>query len=122
MINSRSQFEPYVGTIDDEDNFFDAEFMSAYIAYSLVTRLRELGSIELRQATNSSNNLVRDIAREIFAQSESEPCGLKGCRLNVLLETAAQVTESAMDIDDENTNDSMSSNSSSSSQRILLDR
>ena len=110
----RSQVEPFLCTIDDEDNFFDAEFMSAYIAYVLVTRLREqlVGTIELRQASSSSKNLARDIAREIFAQSESEPCGLKGCRINVLLETLPEQAEWCDDDDA----------ASSPSQRILLDR
>ena len=89
----RSQFEPFLCTIDDEDNFFDAEFMSAYIAYTLVTRLREQHDLRQDESSIIGNNLAHEIAREIFAQSESEPCGLKGCRINVFLESASEEDE-----------------------------
>lgn len=103
-----------MSTIDDEDNFFDAAFMSAFIAYTLVTRLREHAVLEIRQIAGDTSNLAHQIAREIFAQSECEPCGLKGCRINVILESSSTNDH----FDDQNSNN----DDTSASNRILLDR
>lgn len=82
--------------------------MSAYISYMLVTRLRhQCNEIDVRQA-GASTNLVNEIAREIFAQSESEPCGLKGCRINVILDSTSD--------NNNNTNDNNNNNN------LLLDK
>lgn len=38
-------------------------------------------------AAISSQGLLKKISRDIFKQSESEPCGLKGCKMSIFLES-----------------------------------
>lgn len=111
-------FEPYMHLIDDQDNFFDVNFMTNYIAYILLVKIKTSDfasqyNIDLRSSppppppsspasTNQNNsenaandsttsqysvNMLKEISRQIYLESESEPCGLKGCKLSIFLET-----------------------------------
>lgn len=93
-------FEAYLNLIDDQDNFFNINFMINYISYVILRNLNEcdLKTLlkEMEDVNNNNNNnnntnsLIKEIARQIYLQSENEPCGLKGCKLNIYLETEAE--------------------------------
>lgn len=64
--------------------------MTNYISFILVENLSKskfLLENNLNLVTNESYNQVKQIAREIFIQSECEPCGLKGCAIRIFLES-----------------------------------
>jgi hypothetical protein len=78
--------------------------MTNYISYILLKRIRTTSCNIVKQlgydfkmtsdeANNNNNNhnddkfnLLKTIARDIFLQSESEPCGLKGCKISIYFE------------------------------------
>ena len=74
--------------------------MTNYISYILLTRikssslLKQLGH-DLKTShdheLNSESSLLKKIAREIFLQSESEPCGLKGCKISIYFEESEEI-------------------------------
>lgn len=73
----------------DENNFFDSRYMTNYISFILIENLSKSNFLlenNLNLVTNESYNQVKQIAREIFFQSECEPCGLKGCAIRIFLE------------------------------------
>jgi len=89
----------------DQDNFFDIDFMTNYISYILLKRIRttecpivkQLG-YDFKMTSDNGNgndddkfNLLKTIARDIFLQSESEPCGLKGCKIAIYFEESAEL-------------------------------
>ena len=91
-------FAAHMHLIDEQDNFFDVEFMTSYISYMLLKNMREQGGIGGEEASShdivpliehsdDDGRLIKRIARDIFLQSENEPCGLKGCRLAVYVES-----------------------------------
>lgn len=86
-----SYFEPYMDLIDDQDNFFNIDFMINYISYVLLASIRpavengESKSPMIREVKHGEN-VLKQIARQIYLESENEPCGLKGCQINVYLE------------------------------------
>lgn len=89
-------FESSLYLIDEQDNFFDINFMTNYISYVLLKRIRDDSQASLLSQFNfdlksSDNvelevNLLKEIARKIYLESESEPCGLKGCKLAIFLD------------------------------------
>lgn len=81
-----SHFEAYLDLIDDQDNFFNMNFMINYISYIILKNIKS-ESI-LKQTSNGDSNLLKEISREIYLESENEPCGLKGCKLSVNLEAS----------------------------------
>lgn len=92
-----SYFEASMHLIDDQDNFFDIDFMTNYISYILFKRIKNSSLLHdlaydlkvLEEDTHDDSlNLLKKISRDIFLQSETEPCGLKGCKLSIYLEEA----------------------------------
>jgi hypothetical protein len=93
-----SYFEASLHLIDDQDNFFDIDFMTNYISYILFKRIKNsslLGELaydlkvheqQQQQEPVDSTDLLAKISRDIFLQSETEPCGLKGCKMSIYLE------------------------------------
>jgi hypothetical protein len=85
-----SYFGAHLNLIDDQDNFFNMDFMLNYISYLILINIKntslEQGSNVLLKEMISGENVLKEIARQIYLDSESEPCGLKGCKLNVYLE------------------------------------
>ncbi|CAF1039544.1 unnamed protein product [Brachionus calyciflorus] len=89
----KNNFKKSLHTIDDENNFFDVEFMTNYISYILMDNLSQsiylksnnINLVTLQNDEEPPFNLLKQIARDIFLQSECEPCGLKGCCLTVYL-------------------------------------
>ena len=69
--------------------------MTNYISYILLKQIKTSSNFlkqngyDLRMATsdpqhnNDKHNLLKKIAREIYLQSETEPCGLKGCKMSI---------------------------------------
>jgi len=97
-LNSNINFSIFVL---DQDNFFDIDFMTNYISYILLKRIRTTSCPIVKQLgydfkMTSDNvddkfNLLKTIARDIFLQSESEPCGLKGCKIAIYFEEHAEL-------------------------------
>ncbi|RNA44033.1 hypothetical protein BpHYR1_043876 [Brachionus plicatilis] len=88
----KNHFDPFLFTIEDENNFFDVDFMTNYISFYIMDNLCKssfLAENNLNLVTNESSqiNQVKQIAREIFLQSECEPCGLKGCAIRIFIES-----------------------------------
>lgn len=85
-----SYFGAHLNLIDDQDNFFNTDFMLNYISYLILINIKntslEQGSNVLLKEMISGENVLKEIARQIYLDAESEPCGLKGCKLNVYLE------------------------------------
>lgn len=85
-------FESYLDLIDDQDNFFNIDFMINYISYMLLICIKrsscntENESKPVMREAKNGENVLKQIARQIFLESENEPCGLKGCQINVYLE------------------------------------
>lgn len=85
----------YQNNSDDEDfqlNLFDRAFMIDYIAYRLIRELKFSNLInklhlDLRIPNHRNElNLVYNLAKQIYSESESEPMGLNGLNLIVELE------------------------------------
>ena len=88
-------FEQSLHLIDEQDNFFDIKFMTNYVSYILIKRIKQSNLFEqfnfdLKSNStddeNNNNNLLKEIAKKIYLESESEPCGLKGCKLSIYLD------------------------------------
>lgn len=71
--------------------------MTNYIAYILLVRIKSSPTLsqlygdnfDLKAADENDNEpseFLRKLAREIYLESETEPCGLKGCKLSIFLE------------------------------------
>ncbi len=71
----------------DQDNFFNIEFMTNYIAYILLKQLHEQNKWDLKLTPNQDKNLLKEIAEQIFVESRDEPCGLKGCNISVFVQS-----------------------------------
>ena len=91
--------------------------MTNYIAYMLLVKIKnsellaqfsvDLKSSDVEFVLKSSQenvstikngaqldaNLLKAISRQIYLESESEPCGLKGCKMSIFLETDKHLTE-----------------------------
>lgn len=87
---SISELEVAVSCEDDElqHNLFDRDFMVEYIQAHVVQSLKKsplLAALSLDLRLPGDFNLLREIADDIYEQAESEPCGLKGCKLSIEL-------------------------------------
>jgi hypothetical protein len=91
-------FEPYLYLIDEQDNFFNIDFMTNYIAYILLVRIKSssllsqlnmdiASELTTGNTTIDNKNMLKEISRQIFVESEIEPCGLKGCKMNIFIES-----------------------------------
>lgn len=85
LTQLNSYFEAALDLIDDQDNFFNIEFMTNYIAYILLKQLNEQTRWDLKLTPNQDRNLLIEIAEQIFLESRDEPCGLKGCNISVFV-------------------------------------
>ena len=79
--------------------------MTNYISYILLKQIKTSSNFlkqngyDLRIATsdphhnnnNDKHNLLKKIAREIYLQSETEPCGLKGCKMSIYFEETEEI-------------------------------
>jgi len=85
-------FETHLDLIDDQENFFNIDFMVNYISYILLICIKrascntENKSKPVIRETKNGENVLKKIAGQIYLESENEPCGLKGCQINVYLE------------------------------------
>ena len=71
----------------DQDNLFNMDFMINYISYILLKQIHA-GRPQLRlTSARSGVNPLKEIAEQIFLESACEPCGLKGCRMTIYLQT-----------------------------------
>ena len=75
--------------------------MTNYISYLLLKKIKTSSNF-LKQngyefkiahddVLNGQDNLLKRIAREIFLQSETEPCGLKGCKISIYFEETEEI-------------------------------
>lgn len=86
-------FESALDLIDDQDNFFNIDFMTNYIAYILLKQVHDSDLLKQIKWTLKLNthqqdkNLLKEIAEQIFLESRDEPCGLKGCNILVFVQS-----------------------------------
>jgi hypothetical protein len=89
-------FESALDLIDDQDNFFNIDFMTNYISYVLLKNITDsilLDEIKCELKLNPSlnnegnKNLLKIIAEDIYNQSCNEPCGLKGAKISIFVQT-----------------------------------
>jgi hypothetical protein len=83
--------------------------MTNYIAYILLVRIKSCEltaqfNVDLfERGSGETSDMLKEIARQIFVESESEPCGLKGCKMSIFVETDKQLSQT-----DSNNNNSES--------------
>jgi hypothetical protein len=86
-------FESALDLIDDQDNFFNIDFMTNYISYVLLKNITDSSLLdeikcELKlNPTLNGKNLLKIIAEDIYNQSCNEPCGLKGAKISIFVQT-----------------------------------
>jgi hypothetical protein len=99
-------------TDDDQANLFNVEFMVNYVSYQLLVNLKKSSLLDLH---SESTDLLKEISRHIYAQSENEPCGLKGCHMSIYLADSSSSSENHVHFQ----NEAASNKSSSSNNRLL---
>jgi hypothetical protein len=88
--------EPSEIAMLDDGNIFDRDYMTKYIEQFLIRKIKQSDMmnryrLDLRMpaAHNDQNkkstSLMYDIASRIYSQCESEPMGIKGCKLTINL-------------------------------------
>jgi hypothetical protein len=90
--------EPFVHTIDENDNLFNETFMTNFIYYILVKEIKRSDYfVKMDLLDNydddddvknslSTQNLLKKVSGEIYKLSENEPCGIKGCSIAIYID------------------------------------
>jgi hypothetical protein len=92
--------EPFVHTVDENDNLFNEMFMVNFIYFILIKEIKrsnhflKMDPLEHNDENNSltTQNLLKTISSEIYKLSENEPCGIKGCSISILIDNCDDKT------------------------------
>lgn len=86
--------EPFVHTIDENDNLFNETFMINFIYFILIKEIKrsdyflKVDMLDHNDENNSleTHNLIKKISSEIYKLSQNEPCGIKGCSISIYID------------------------------------